>query len=356
MEINEKRSNRHSQNGYMQLILMVMIMLMVITITMYYGAKFYCLIFEINENKEIEVVDVESQEENEEPQTLLSVGDEEMKALGRLEVLEDIKAYISEGNSTTEMLREFMVDDVVFATGGQLYFSPINDKYKMNDFKQENFVVDERGKLDYVIDEEVKSRRGVDVSSHQGDIDWDKVKNDGMEFALIRVAFRGYGTGKLVVDEKFVENIEGALEAGLDVGVYLFTQAINNKEINEEIDAMLEQIEPYKEDITLPVVLDVEDPGADARYNDLDATTRTDLAIIFLEEMKSQGYDVMIYGNAKTYLYMLEMERIEEYPRWFANYNMDDFYFPYEFEIWQYSHSGSVDGIEGKADLNVWPD
>jgi lysozyme len=145
--------------------------------------------------------------------------------------------------------------------------------------------------------------------------------------------------------------LKGAIAADIQVGVYFFTQAITIEEAIEEADYVLEQIAPY--DVTYPVVLDVEDVNDEiARTNHLTIEERTDLAIAFLERIKEAGYTPMIYGNLKTFLVMLDMERLEEYSKWFAYYSFP-VYFPYEYEVLQYSEKGTVRGIEGDVDLNI---
>lgn len=136
---------------------------------------------------------------------------------------------------------------------------------------------------------------GVDVSYYQGDIDWEQVAGSGIEFAMIRVGYRGYGTGKLVEDEKFHQNIQGALAAGLDVGVYFFSQALNVEEALEEADFMLERIADYN--ITMPVVFDWEFVNDEARTANMDRRTLTDCCLAFARYMEEKGYRPMSYST-----------------------------------------------------------
>ena len=138
-------------------------------------------------------------------------------------------------------------------------FFPITDEYKRNNYVLDNFVLDEASsRITYTDDVgEVHSKTGIDVSKHQGKIDWKKVAADGIDFAFIRVGFRGSSEGKLVEDEYFIDNIEGALENHIEVGVYFYTQAVTTEEAKEEAQFLLDLLEPY--DITYPVVLDLEE-------------------------------------------------------------------------------------------------
>ena len=209
----------------------------------------------------------------------------------------------------------------------------------------------ENGELQYMEHENVVSYKGIDVSSHQGDIDWQQVAEDGVQFAFIRALYRGYGSGKLVEDTKFEENVQGALDAGIKVGVYCYSQAVTEEELLEEANLILQKIAPY--DIDCPVVYDVEMvSGAHGRMNDLTVEERTNLTILFCETIQNAGYKPMIYHNMEMAALRLQFEALEEYDKWFAYYNKN-FYFPYEYDVWQYSEKGQVNGIKGDVDLNI---
>lgn len=196
------------------------------------------------------------------------------------------------------------------------------------------------------------SVNGIDVSYHQKEIDWEQVSQAGIEFAIIRVGYRGYGkAGRLVEDEYYKQNIEGALAAGLDVGVYMFSQAVTPEEAEEEAKFLLERIKDY--DITMPVVYDWEQVEAeDARTNNMDARTLTDCTIRFCQTIEEAGYDAMIYFNRNQGANLLYLEELTEYPFWLAAYT-DRMPYPYRVEIWQYTDRGRVPGIEGNVDINV---
>lgn len=200
----------------------------------------------------------------------------------------------------------------------------------------------------------VKARLGIDVSEFQGEeIDWKLVKDSGVEFVLIRVGYRAYGeTGALVLDAMYERNMRSALEAGLDVGVYFFSQAINSSEAVEEAEFVLEQIRPY--DITGPVVCDTEEIFWDEARTD--GNTREEFTAyckIFCDTVKDAGYDPMIYSNMKWMAFTLYLEELTEYEFWYADYHHTP-QCPYDYKIWQYSSTGAVPGINGNVDLNLW--
>lgn len=162
-------------------------------------------------------------------------------------LLDDIKSRMESGDSTAAVLRELYPEDVVVYADSKYNFFPITDEYKRNNYVLDNFVLDEASsRITYTDDVgEVHSKTGIDVSKHQGKIDWEKVAADGIDFAFIRVGFRGSSEGKLVEDEYFIDNIEGALENHIEVGVYFYTQAVTTEEAKEEAQFLLDLLEPY---------------------------------------------------------------------------------------------------------------
>ena len=267
------------------------------------------------------------------------------------EILNGIQSGLESGQTYVETLRPYYPDDLLVVSNGKFNFVPIQKNLKMNDHVEENLNILETGEYQYVKDGQVISHKGIDVSKHQGEIDWQQVAEDGVEFAFIRVGLRGYGTGKLVEDEYFEQNVQGALSAGIKVGVYIYSQAINEEELLEEANLVLEKIAPYR--IECPVVFDVEKvSGSNGRMNALSLEERTNLTLLFCQTIENAGYKPMIYHNMEMGALMLDLETLEDYDKWFAYYN-PDFYYPYEYKIWQYSHKGSVKGIQGEVDLNI---
>lgn len=228
-------------------------------------------------------------------------------------------------------------------------FAPIYSKVEKNDIDFDKMIID-NGYRYYKGDK--VSKIGVDVSKYQNDIDWVKVKQSGIDFAIIRVGYRGYGSeGKIVLDENFNKHIQGAADAGLPVGVYFFSQAVNEEEAIEEAQAVINAIKGYN--ITYPVIFDTEYiPNSNARANDLSKDDLTRISSTFCEEIKKSGYEPMLYANEKWFLLHLDLRELNEYPLWFAGYR-DEITFPYKIKMWQYTESGTVDGIDGNVDLNI---
>lgn len=200
----------------------------------------------------------------------------------------------------------------------------------------------------------VTSRIGIDVSEFQGeDIDWKQVRESGIEFVIIRLGYRAYGeTGELVLDDMFDRNMQGALDAGLDVGVYFFSQAITPGEAVEEAEFVLEHVRGYE--IDGPIVYDTEEiKGDTARTDNNTRQEFTNYCKVFCDTIEQAGYDPMIYANMKWMAFTLDMEQLADYDFWYADYH-DVPQCPYEYEIWQYSENGAVPGINANVDLNVW--
>ena len=202
-------------------------------------------------------------------------------------------------------------------------------------------------------DGKVISKLGIDVSEYQNPVNWQQVKNAGVEYAMIRVGYRGYGEeGRLVEDAMFRSHMEGAVAAGLEVGVYFFSQAINEKETLEEVQFVLDRIKEYP--VTYPVVYDTEEIKDDvARTDNLTEEQFTQNCITFCDAIREAGYDTMIYANMKWMAFTLDMRKLTEYGKWYADYEPVP-QCPYEFSMWQYTETGQLPGIEGNVDLNLW--
>lgn len=203
----------------------------------------------------------------------------------------------------------------------------------------------------YLLLQNVDSSPGVDVSAHQGDIDWAAVKDSGIEFAIIRLGYRGYGSGKLVEDEYAKKNLKEAKKAGLKIGAYFFSQALNIKETDEEIQFMLNMLADV--DLDMPLVLDWEIPAEDARTKNMDARTLTDIQLHFCGQMKKMGYQPMVYFNWHQSENLYYLSELEDYPFWLALYQ-DRMTYPWKVEMWQWTSSGRVPGIQGNVDINVF--
>ncbi len=204
-------------------------------------------------------------------------------------------------------------------------------------------------------DRNYSTRRGVDVSKYQGTIDWAKVKADGIDYAMIRGGARGYGSGQLMLDDNFVTNIMGARGAGLDTGVYFFSQAVTVDEAVEEANFTAGALMNYG--VSFPVALDVEWVENDsARTDDLSAKERTELAVKFCETIKAFGYTPVIYASRDMLIAGLLPEELKDYDVWLSDDLRPEIGtdYPYEFTMWQYTRNGHVDGISGEVDINLY--
>lgn len=191
---------------------------------------------------------------------------------------------------------------------------------------------------------------GIDVSEYQGAINWESVAGV-VDFAIIRLGYRGYTNGNIALDTWYSANMQGASENGVPVGVYFFSQATSYDEGVEEANFVLSHLGEYN--LAYPIVLDREDPMQDeARTNNLSVEEHTQATLGFLETIAASGRKVMMYTNRTYYALYLDLEKIYQYPIWFAQY-ADEPDWPYEFSIWQYTESGQIPGISGPVDLNL---
>ncbi len=233
---------------------------------------------------------------------------------------------------------------------GELRVFNINPEAKRIEYDSDKFVK-KNGKVSYTGDG-YDTTLGVDVSYHQGEINWTKVKEAGYTFAYIRLGYRGYSkSGTLNVDTRYRENIVGAKAAGLQVGVYFFSQAISDAEAIEEANFVLENVKGYRLD--LPIVFDPESiPDANARTDGVSGRVFTSNAMAFFQTIEKAGYSGMLYSNARWEALMFDMGLLKNYPIWYADYGKTP-RTPYAFNIWQYTESGKVPGIKGRTDINV---
>lgn len=243
----------------------------------------------------------------------------------------------------------------ILVTGdlGEKLLVPVREEIEKHSYAAEGFVKDASGEYTYTENGKNIAIKGVDVSKYQETVDWNKVAADGVEFAIIRLGFRGMGSkGTCELDPYFKQNVEGAKAAGLEVGVYFFTQATTVEEAKEEARFVIENLKGY--DITWPVVFDTEEITSykAARANKLSREVRTACTKAFLDEIKAAGYTPMLYANTRWSILKLDLAELSEYDFWYAYYG-DEIYYPYKFSMWQYTSAGSVDGIKGNADLNI---
>lgn len=221
----------------------------------------------------------------------------------------------------------------------------------LNPYDRSCFGTDSRGRMTYEA-EGKRGRTGIDVSAYQKEIDWPAVASDGIEFAILRLGYRGYTEGGLFLDQNFERNLQGALDAGLDVGVYFFSQAVTTQEAEAEAAYVINALEGYE--ISYPVAFDWEPiaPGSGARTDGLDNQVLTRCAAAFCEKIKEAGLSPAVYFNQSLGYLRYDLRELADYDLWLAEYDSKpDFY--YHFDLWQYTHIGRVAGIEGDVDLDL---
>ena len=191
--------------------------------------------------------------------------------------------------------------------------------------------------------------RGIDVSKYQGNIDWGAVAASGINFAIIRVGYRGSVSGALVQDPYFKKNISGATKAGIKVGLYFFTQAVNEAEAVEEASMAMSLASGYK--VTYPIFIDTES-ASNGRANGLSKSARTAVVKAFCQTIRNGGYKAGVYASKSWYANQLNASALNGYCIWVAQYNSSCTYSG-KYDMWQYSSKGSVSGIKGNVDMNI---
>ncbi len=204
---------------------------------------------------------------------------------------------------------------------------------------------------DYLTCTTATSILGIDVSTHQKEIDYEKVKAAGVEFVMIRLAWRGSIQGILEEDEWAQKNYKAAKAAGLKVGGYFFSQAISTKEAKEEAKFALKVIKDW--DVEMPIVFDWEFLQEGYRTDVVDARLLTDCTKAFCETVENAGYDSMVYFNPSQSRKQMYLEELTDYGFWLAMYS-DQMNYEYKVDMWQYSCTGKVPGIHGNVDLNLY--
>lgn len=206
----------------------------------------------------------------------------------------------------------------------------------------------------------VKVAQGIDVSEHNNNVDWNKVKKSGVDFAYIRVGFRGYESGNIVIDKTAMENLEKADDAGMKTGVYFYSQATTKQEAREEAKFVINIIEDYT--VTLPIAIDFEYPydsngERTGRLVEAALSPKACAYVIneFCETVEDAGYRSMVYSSSNVFKYDIDMSKISKRTYiWVADYNSEVTY-EGDFDVWQYSKTGKVNGIGSKyVDLNKW--
>lgn len=230
---------------------------------------------------------------------------------------------------------------------------PAMEGVPISTYKEENFRTDSKGLKYYYEDGELASYAGIDVSAYNGDIDFEAVKNFGIDFVIVRLGGRGYGEeGVIFEDEYALTNLREAKAAGLMVGAYFFSQAITVEEAVEEANFCLDMLDGFYLDY--PLVFDWEqiDSAENPRTEDISPETLTECAKAFCDTVNEAGYIPCLYTDSKKAYMKFDLSKLSQIDIWYAFYNDEpDMY--YNYMMWQYSCTGTVDGIEGDVDLNI---
>lgn len=230
---------------------------------------------------------------------------------------------------------------------------PDQEDMALNPYGSEDFLRDESGNYVNYIGTEATALQGVDVSFYQGEIDWNAVREAGISFAILRAGYRGWGEeGSLNPDETFAANLAGAKAAGLEVGVYFFSQAMDVQEAREEAAYVLELLGGTE--LELPVYFDWEHIATDeeARTHAVDTAMLTEISLAFCETVEAGGYEGGVYFYRSLGYWAYDLAALQDYDLWLAAVgDAPEFY--YRFDMWQYSYTGQVPGIPADVDLNL---
>ena len=357
---NRRRKKKRGHAGY---VILSLLLITSVTVGSLYAYLYYA------EKKNLEKAILDAEQATEDYEELLSELEndgyipkdevDEMISNNTVSIKDMIRSSLENGDGVLMMLENLYDDMIVVPNYGRYNFFNIDSTLKASEIDKSKLIYpvknEETGKYEgeaLYDDGNVKAKKVIDVSKFQGDIDWQRVKDDGVEAAYIRLGYRGYSSGEIVVDEKYEDNISACNEFGIDCGVYFFTEAVNEEEAREEADFCIENLGEYS--TALPIAIDVEESAnlSKSRTKDLSMEQRTLNVIAFCERIREKGYEPIIYGNLKSLMIMMDISSLEDYDKWFAYYHYP-LRFPYKIKMWQYSATRKVDGIEGDVDLNL---
>ncbi len=239
---------------------------------------------------------------------------------------------------------------LVTRTDGTSDWVQINPYITKNEYDPMKLIL-KKDRMGYYEGQKLTSFFGIDISKYNGKVDFAKLKEDNVDFVMIRLGARGYGSGQILLDENFEANIMGANEAGIDVGVYFFSQAITVEEAAEEAAFVVQNLVNRK--VAYPIVFDMEYINNDtARIDSLKKDAKTAIANTFLTNIQTAGYTPMLYGTKEWLIEQIDLTQLMGYDIWLSQQSdLPDY--PYKYQMWQYSLKGGVAGIEGDVDMNI---
>lgn len=271
---------------------------------------------------------------------------------GRSEIsVNEFKALAKQYKLSGQFVQRFIDDSFVYRAGSDYHYYPVDFSLAQHRYNWDNLVHSSGEDKNYVVNGSSRISKGVDVSVHQGNINWEQVKADGIDFAYIRLGYTGYQSGAIKIDEKFDQNMQGAIAAGVKVGVYYYSQAITKAEAVNEAEFVLENVQGYNMD--LPVAFDIEG-GQDSSWRTYGQSrqTLTNVTKAFCSTIEQAGHPIILYSYSKFLTEQVDLAQLQKYDIWLAQYYYVPF-FPYNFQIWQYSYTGQVRGIKNGVDLNM---
>lgn len=258
-----------------------------------------------------------------------------------------------EGGLNKELEEEAIEDEnhiAVINEDGKKRIYEIMADVKKHEYKLDDNLKDREGIIEYK-DSKYESVKGIDLSKYNGDIDWKKVKDDGVSFAMLRLGSRGYESGLIELDDKFVDYAQNANMNDISIGAYFYSQAISEAEAIEEANYIVGAVGSFN--IKYPIAIDIENVNKDtARTNNLTIKERTSFVKLFCDTVKGYGFKPIIYASRDMLIAGLDLSELSDYEIWLADYVVPTD-FPYDFKMWQYSNKGKVDGINGDVDLDI---
>jgi lysozyme len=282
------------------------------------------------------------------------IAEAEKRATGREHstILQQIQSSLESGESTLDMLRKLFPDDLVVRNGDRYYFYTVADGVALNDFAEGDFRRDDNGWLTYVgKNSSIHTENGIDVSASEGTVEWDKVREDGTDFAYLCLGSRG-SNGKIAEDSAVEDNALGASKNGIRTGIYYKLNAVSDKEAAADANYVADFLDSKGKTLgisaDLPVGLTVTVPSDESRAAGQSQEDWTSHVLKFCSTLSDRGYKPMIYGNINSFTMMLDIRRLEDYDKWLSETSVDP-YDPYAFTYWQYTQESTLDGIEGKV-------
>lgn len=247
---------------------------------------------------------------------------------------------LSEGGTKTMVVRPDGIEQWIM----------INSYLDKNTYQEAGFVYEEPV-MKYFDNGAKASYLGVDISKENGNVDFNKIKKDGVDFVMVRIGYRGYESGTIVLDEEYFDNIQLANEAGLAVGVYFESQATTVEEALEEAEFVITNLIEMR--VTYPVVFDLGLIANDtSRIDNIPKMQLTEITNAFCNRVKEVGYKPMVYGNKYWLLRKIDLTMLGDYDIWLSQSGeLPDY--PYKFAMWQYTNTGSVSGISGDVNMNI---